>query len=926
MAAVDEEARKNRWYFSKEFLRDSPSRKCGIDEDKELSYRQQAAKFIQDMGQKLKVFMKYVQELLINENVLLMTLGFDVAVEHPHTNIVSLSGMIQAASKTLAHSSYLMATQSLHMSTLCLQYRPTLIACVCVAISAKWAGWEIPLSHEGKEWFYYIDKDVTLADIEAVSLEFLAILKKYPSKLQKKVHTQMVAEDNADGVGSRRSSHPPSTPGSSTSTPYAVTSTSSSGTHHHHGSSGSSAGWPDRKHHSSSSSSGQPAFPPKPGHPRPPGSSSSKPHHVSPSPSQKPSLPPGTEPGKPSSSSSRGAHPHAPHHKPHHPSHRVSSQHKDPSSRPPKAPSSSSGGSRPPPHPSGTPHKPPSSSHKPPSSSHKPPSHPPSAHSKPLPPSSASYPPTKQPPNLNGAASQAGAFLPPKLPDMPLFNIPRDMAAPASSSTSTTQPLPGQRHPSSSHHRSVPPAVPKPPPSSRSKRPPTSQHPENPSLFFPEGATPKPSSQVQGQPSSTQSSTSEPPETLPTPHKRKRAPSVSEKQQLEKMVPHVVVTKLDTLPPSSPEKRIYLAALAGKSDSPSDRSLSPSIVIGKRSAPPPFHQAPPSQQVPPFVPASSTKPPAPSRSLFSPPEPLHKPPTPFPPPPAASNPPPSKKIKTDPSSTSSRTSTTILDRINSGESSSDLSDLFGIPSTVVKQERVSPQAKQEKVPQMVARKSEPPPAPVSQPPAFVKSEPMSMPMFEDVVSEPPHRQPPKVPASSAPPVKIEPPSLPPAASEEVSPFFAPRQSGLEAASASELLNLSDDDDASEDSGGGNEPPLGGGATAGGGGDEGTTGKKEKKAKKKKKEKHKEKHKKKNKEKSEETERDKEKAKKHKKKKKKDHKRRHEDEETAERDLEEGEIAASSSSHSPVVPPPPIPKVKLKLGGEVKVVGSDRKKV
>ena len=44
-----------RWYFSDEELANSPSRKCGVNADKEESYRQQAAHFIQDMGQRLQV-------------------------------------------------------------------------------------------------------------------------------------------------------------------------------------------------------------------------------------------------------------------------------------------------------------------------------------------------------------------------------------------------------------------------------------------------------------------------------------------------------------------------------------------------------------------------------------------------------------------------------------------------------------------------------------------------------------------------------------------------------------------------------------------------------------------------------------------------------------------------------------------------------
>ena len=44
-----------RWYFSEEKLASSPSRKLNISADKEESYRQQAANFIQDMGQRLQV-------------------------------------------------------------------------------------------------------------------------------------------------------------------------------------------------------------------------------------------------------------------------------------------------------------------------------------------------------------------------------------------------------------------------------------------------------------------------------------------------------------------------------------------------------------------------------------------------------------------------------------------------------------------------------------------------------------------------------------------------------------------------------------------------------------------------------------------------------------------------------------------------------
>ena len=46
---------KAKWYFTPERLSNTPSVDAGIPIEKELSYRQQAANFIQDMGQRLKV-------------------------------------------------------------------------------------------------------------------------------------------------------------------------------------------------------------------------------------------------------------------------------------------------------------------------------------------------------------------------------------------------------------------------------------------------------------------------------------------------------------------------------------------------------------------------------------------------------------------------------------------------------------------------------------------------------------------------------------------------------------------------------------------------------------------------------------------------------------------------------------------------------
>ncbi|XP_024937964.1 cyclin-T isoform X2 [Cephus cinctus] len=250
-------AADEKWYFTKEQLANTPSRKCGIDADKELSYRQQAANFIQDMGQRLAVsqlcintaivymhrfyvfhslsqfhrnaiaaaalflaakveeqprklehvikvaymclhrdqtppdtkseqYLEHAQDLVFNENVLLQTLGFDVAIDHPHTHVVRCCHLVKA-SKDLAQTSYFMASNSLHLTTMCLQYKPTVVACFCIHLACKWSNWEIPQSNEGKHWFWYVDRSVTSELLQQLTAEFLHIFDKCPSRLKRKI-------------------------------------------------------------------------------------------------------------------------------------------------------------------------------------------------------------------------------------------------------------------------------------------------------------------------------------------------------------------------------------------------------------------------------------------------------------------------------------------------------------------------------------------------------------------------------------------------------------------------------------------------------------------------------------------------------------------------------------------------------------------
>uniref|UniRef100_A0A096MEC6 Cyclin T2a n=1 Tax=Poecilia formosa TaxID=48698 RepID=A0A096MEC6_POEFO len=245
----------SKWYFTREQLENTPSRRCGLESDRELSYRQQAANLIQDMGQRLNVsqltintaivymhrfymqhsftkfhrniispttlflaakveeqprklehvikvahaclnpqespldtksnaYLQQAQELVILESIVLQTLGFEITIDHPHTDVVKCTQLVRA-SKDLAQTSYFMATNSLHLTTFCLQYKPTVIACVCIHLACKWSNWEIPVSTDGKHWWKYVDSTVTLELLDELTHEFLQILEKTPSRLKR---------------------------------------------------------------------------------------------------------------------------------------------------------------------------------------------------------------------------------------------------------------------------------------------------------------------------------------------------------------------------------------------------------------------------------------------------------------------------------------------------------------------------------------------------------------------------------------------------------------------------------------------------------------------------------------------------------------------------------------------------------------------
>lgn len=48
-----------------------------------------------------------------------------------------------AVSKELRQTCYFMASNSLHLTTMCLKYKPTVVAAFCIYLACRWARWEV---------------------------------------------------------------------------------------------------------------------------------------------------------------------------------------------------------------------------------------------------------------------------------------------------------------------------------------------------------------------------------------------------------------------------------------------------------------------------------------------------------------------------------------------------------------------------------------------------------------------------------------------------------------------------------------------------------------------------------------------------------------------------------------------------------------
>jgi len=128
-------------------------------------------------------YKKRVELLVEHELIMLQTFGFDISIDHPHTHVIRATQFIRAP-RELSQVAYFMATNSLYLTTFCLEMRSEIVAATCIYLAFAWSEFEVGLSSDGRRWWSYLDKDLTEETLKENVRTYIRILEEHPTRLR----------------------------------------------------------------------------------------------------------------------------------------------------------------------------------------------------------------------------------------------------------------------------------------------------------------------------------------------------------------------------------------------------------------------------------------------------------------------------------------------------------------------------------------------------------------------------------------------------------------------------------------------------------------------------------------------------------------------------------------------------------------------
>lgn len=121
--------------------------------------------------------------LVEHELIMLQTFGFDISIDHPHTHVIRATQFMRAP-RELSQVAYFMATNSLYLTTFCLEMRSEIVAATCIYLAFKWSEFEVGLSNDGRAWWTYLDQNLDEDTLKENVRSYINILQVHPAKLK----------------------------------------------------------------------------------------------------------------------------------------------------------------------------------------------------------------------------------------------------------------------------------------------------------------------------------------------------------------------------------------------------------------------------------------------------------------------------------------------------------------------------------------------------------------------------------------------------------------------------------------------------------------------------------------------------------------------------------------------------------------------
>lgn len=128
-------------------------------------------------------YKKRVELLVEHELIMLQTFGFDISIDHPHTHVIRATQFMRAP-RELSQVAYFMATNSLYLTTFCLEMRSEVVAATCIYLAFAWSEFEVGLSSDGRSWWSYLDENLTEESLKENVRAYIKILQDHPTRLK----------------------------------------------------------------------------------------------------------------------------------------------------------------------------------------------------------------------------------------------------------------------------------------------------------------------------------------------------------------------------------------------------------------------------------------------------------------------------------------------------------------------------------------------------------------------------------------------------------------------------------------------------------------------------------------------------------------------------------------------------------------------